>query len=389
MTYQEYRLGDICRLVKGTFSSTKTLPGEYPLVVTAAQRRTADGFDLEGPAVCIPLISSTGHGDAAIHRLHYQEGPFALANLLVALIPLPDSPANAEYLYWYLTAKKDEVLVPLMRGTANVSLKEKDIAEVYVPLPPLPEQQRIVARVKGLLAKVEEATRLREEVNGELRKLLNSTIDEFLDGYEETSQPLAELLREGTQNGLSAKPNEDASATPILRISAATSRKDAYVDESDAKFLRLTDNELQKFQLEEGDLLACRFNGNLHYVGRFALYRAESGQVQVYPDKLIRFRVNREVLLPEYARLALNSTRAREQIEVFCATTAGNIGISAGNLKTISIPVPPVEKQIEFITRVEGLSRHINSAGAFQDQTSTELQALPSAILAQAFAGAL
>lgn len=276
------------------------------------------------------------------------------------------------------------------RGTTGyAAVRPKHLLATEIPLPPLPEQQRIVARVKGLLAKVEEATRLREEVNGELRKLLNSTIDEFLDGYEETSQPLAELLREGTQNGLSAKPNEDASGTPILRISAATSRKDAYVDESDAKFLRLTDNELQKFQLEEGDLLACRFNGNLHYVGRFALYRAESGQVQVYPDKLIRFRVNREVLLPEYARLALNSTRAREQIEVFCATTAGNIGISAGNLKTISIPVPPVEKQIEFITRVEGLSRHINSAGAFQDQTSTELQALPSAILAQAFAGAL
>ena len=92
------------------------------MVVTADFRRSASTYQLEGPAVCVPLISSTGHGDAAIHRVHYQEGKFALANLLVALLPNDSSVCNAKYLYHLLMARKDELLVPLMLGTANVSL---------------------------------------------------------------------------------------------------------------------------------------------------------------------------------------------------------------------------------------------------------------------------
>ena len=87
MIYETYRIGNICSMVKGTYPTMNTEPGEYPLVVTAKYRRSASTYQLEGSAVCIPLISSTGHGDAALHRVHYQEGKFALANLLVALIP--------------------------------------------------------------------------------------------------------------------------------------------------------------------------------------------------------------------------------------------------------------------------------------------------------------
>jgi type I restriction enzyme S subunit len=74
MKWEKYRLGDLCEMVRGEYPTMKTEPGEYPLVVTAAYRRTASTFQLEGPAVCIPLVSSTGHGDAALHRVHYQDG---------------------------------------------------------------------------------------------------------------------------------------------------------------------------------------------------------------------------------------------------------------------------------------------------------------------------
>src|SRR2546426_12563376 len=123
MMVSTYRIGDICSLVRGSFPTLKTEPGEYPLVVTAAFRRSASTYQLEGCAVCIPLISSTGHGDAALHRVHYQEAKFALANLLVALIPYDLNFCDPKYLYHLFMAKKDEYFVPLMSGTANVSLK--------------------------------------------------------------------------------------------------------------------------------------------------------------------------------------------------------------------------------------------------------------------------
>ena len=176
MNAKKYRIGELCRMVKGTSPTLKTAPGPYPLVVTAAYRRTADSWQLEGPAVCIPLVSSTGHGDAALHRIHYQEGKFALANLLVALLPNDPSVCDAQYLFHLLMTKKDELLVPLMQGTANVSLKEQDIAGVEILLPPVAEQRRIVARIDGLAGHLHEARILREQAAEETEALLRSIL---------------------------------------------------------------------------------------------------------------------------------------------------------------------------------------------------------------------
>src|SRR5437588_5542449 len=112
-----------------------------------------------------------GHGDAALHRVHYQEGKFALANLLVALLPNDPNVCDAKYLYHLLMTRKNEYFVPLMLGTANVSLKDKDIATVEIPLPPLAEQQRIVARIEELSAKIEEARVLRRQAGEETEAL--------------------------------------------------------------------------------------------------------------------------------------------------------------------------------------------------------------------------
>src|SRR6266496_6575943 len=163
MTYKTYPISELCLMVKGTYPTLDTEPGEYPLVVTAEYRRSASTYQLEGPAVCVPLISSTGHGDAALHRVHYQEGKFALANLLVALLPKDPNVCSAKYLYHLLMTRKDQLFVPLMLGTANVSLKERDIAAVEVTLPPFPEQRRVVARIEELSGQIQEASNLRRQ----------------------------------------------------------------------------------------------------------------------------------------------------------------------------------------------------------------------------------
>ena len=180
MNYRTYRIDEVCSLVKGEYPTLKTEPGDYPLVVTASYRRSASTYQLESPAVCVPLTSSTGHGHAAIHRLHYQDGKFALANLLVALVPKDPKLCNAKYLYYLLSARKDEYLVPLMQGTANVSLKIPDIASVRIPLPPPEEQTRIVSYLDSLQAKVDELNKLRAETEKEIGELVPSIIDKAL-----------------------------------------------------------------------------------------------------------------------------------------------------------------------------------------------------------------
>lgn len=167
-----YLLGELCEMKKGVSPIMKTPAGDYPLVVTAEFRRTADIYQFDTEAVCIPLVSSTGHGNAALHRVHYQSGKFALANLLVALIPKDPKLCDAKYLYFLLQAKKDYLLVPLMQGTANVSLKVQDIAGVEVSLPPFAKQRRIVAKIESLATKIDEAKQLRQSIQTDMDSLL-------------------------------------------------------------------------------------------------------------------------------------------------------------------------------------------------------------------------
>jgi type I restriction enzyme S subunit len=276
------------------------------------------------------------------------------------------------------------------RGTSGQNrIRPERFLEVTIPLPPLIEQRRIVARIEELAAKIEEARGLRREAVEEAGILVQRASSAVFETSQWEEFAIGDLLREGTLNGLGARPSDSPPGYPILRISAATSRANAIVDETDTKYLSLEASEAAKYRLEPGDLLACRFNGNLHYVGKFAMYCGDSGEAQVYPDKLIRFRVDKTKIIPEFTRLAMNSSRGRSAIEAFCATTAGNIGISAGNLKTVRVPVPPLSEQHSIVTYLDSLQAKVNTLKALQAETAAELDALLPSVLDKAFKGEL
>jgi Type I restriction modification DNA specificity domain len=198
--------------------------------------------------------------------------------------------------------------------------------------------------------------------------------------------PLGNLLRESPRNGLSPRPSDAPPGLPILRISAATSRQDGIVDEADYKYLEVCEREALQYRVQPGDLLACRFNGNLRFVGRFALYRGYLGKHQIYPDKLVRFRVDTARVLPEFVLLMINSRPCRSVIESFCSTTAGNIGISAANLKTVPIPVPPLHEQRRIVERIEELSARIERARGLRREAVNEMQSVVSLAVAETLA---
>jgi type I restriction enzyme M protein len=138
------RIGDLCEICDGLSPNMATLPGEHVMVVPAEERKTADHWSFEGKAVCIPLVSSAGHGKADIKRLHYQEGRFALANTMCALFVKDETVIRPRYLHIFLSAMCQELLVPLMCGATNVTMSSDQLADVIIPVPNLLLQEEVI-----------------------------------------------------------------------------------------------------------------------------------------------------------------------------------------------------------------------------------------------------
>jgi type I restriction enzyme S subunit len=358
----------------------KTEPGEYPLVVTAAYRRGANSYQLEGPAVCVPLISSTGHGDAALHRVHYQEGKFALANLLVALLPKDPNVCNGKYLYHLLTAKKDEYFVPLMLGTANVSLKEKDVGNVEIPLPPVEEQRRIVARIEELSAKIKEARELRRQAAVEAEALVGAGASKHFQEFAEWHpvEAIAEV-RGGIQKG----PHRAAGAHPVRYLTVAHVQRNRILTDN-PRFFEVAPEELDRWRLFSGDVLIIEGNGSAEQIGRTALFRGEIENC-VHQNHIIRIRPNPQQVLPEFLNSFLNSPAGQDAVQGQSRTTSGLRTLSVGRINAIPVPVPPLSEQRRLVAYLDDLQQKRDTLKAMQAETSAELDALMPSILDKAF----
>jgi type I restriction enzyme M protein len=151
------RLGDVCKITKGTSSSTRTAPGKYPLIVRGEENLTSERYDFEGEAVCVPVLS-LAHGHGQIKRVHYASGKFAVANLLAVAQPVDGSVLDAKYLYLALDMAKNKI-AELMEGAVYVTLKIKDLEDFQIPLPPLSVQKELVEQLESTQALVAKKQR--------------------------------------------------------------------------------------------------------------------------------------------------------------------------------------------------------------------------------------
>lgn len=167
---------------------------------------------------------------------------------------------------------------------------------------------------------------------------------------------IGDLLKADSQNGFSKKPDEAIDGIPILRISAGTVRGDGVVAEEEHKLIGgVSAHDRDKYRLQPGDLLACRFNGNRTSVGRLSLYVGYLAIDPIYPDKLIRLRLMSQYVLPTLVRWFGASDVVRADVAGYCATTVGNWGISASNLKQVQLPIPPLAEQCRIVAKIEEL----------------------------------
>ena len=87
---------------------------------------------------------------------------------------------NSDYLFFLVSSRYfiDKVLVH-QKGASYPAVSDKDILNIEIPLPPVGEQKKIVARIEKQFAKIDEVARLRAGSEATTAQLLPATLHEI------------------------------------------------------------------------------------------------------------------------------------------------------------------------------------------------------------------
>lgn len=271
-------------------------------------------------------------------------------------------------------------------GIAMKHITKGKFEAIEVAIPLLPEQRRIVARIKECMERVEEIDRLRRETIQEADAVLPSVLNEIF-ALQAGISPLMTIgkIAMETRYGTSQKCHTEPMGLAILRIPNVAR---GAVNLDDLKYCNLIDADAERVRLSTGDLLFVRTNGSRDLVGRCAVFDGEDQEhCYGFASYLIRVRVDQTKVLPRYLAYFLNSTNGRSEIDSRRRTSAGQFNINSENLRSIPFPVPTIAAQERLLEQMEQREAQANQLVSELTSASSESKGMREAILRKAFAG--
>jgi type I restriction enzyme, S subunit len=331
-------------------------------------------------------------------------------------------------------------------GVGINHLSRERLANWKIALPPLQEQERIVERASSLVSSIEAGAegveissryleRMRASVlaaavtgrlvpsSGDAVVLLETIVEERRAQWE--AEQLAAMEQAGRMprdHKWKLKYKEPAPPVPprdldlpegwtwatvdqlATRIQYGTSAKTGAGSNGDIPVLRmgnivegeLTLRELKylpadhadfpELLLKPGDMLFTRTSGSVGLVGKSAVYRGVPTPC-AYASYLIRVRCSQR-FVPEFLAYFLNSPLGRSwAAEV--NSQVGQANINSTKLRSLTIPLPPVETQERIVATVERQLAQVDQLAGEVARARTAGAALIRSVLQRATAGVL
>mgnify|MGYP001044565259 CR=1 FL=1 len=159
-------------------------------------------------------------------------------------------------------------------------------------------------------------------------------------------------------HGCSVPPSAVPTGLEILKISAVTR---GYFNPEERKYIRDSQELRSRFDLRQGDLLLCRTNGTLAYVGMAALVSDDLPNL-IFPDKVIRVRLTSQDAHPDFVWRLLKTPFMRFKIEANARTAVGNYAIGSSDLALLELILPPLKVQRRVCAAVNVAEERANAA---------------------------
>ena len=255
--------------------------------------------------------------------------------------------AISEFLFYVLFSKVGQNQIKLKFHGLIGGIKRGDIKSIIIPLPPLPEQQKIaeiLSTVDSAIEKVNQAIAKIERLKkGLMQELLTKGIGrkEFKDTEIGRIPKEWEVVRLGEviklcQYGLSVKIS-DQGKYPIIKMDDIVN---GYVVNDNVKYVDIDEETYRKFKLEKGDVLFNRTN-SYELVGRTGIFLLNGGYV--FASYLIRLKPNRKIVNPHFLTFYL--IFSNEKIRQLATRAVHQANINATNLQNLKLPLPPLPEQ--------------------------------------------
>jgi len=321
-------------------------------------------------------------------------------------------------------------------GTGRQNVNATNLALVQVPLPPLAEQRRIVAKLEVLMSRSRKSREALGQIPGFLELYRQSVLSAALRGdltKQWRSQQKGKALNARDQlqsiqqdrqkrwhrrGGLPVLPTLDSSNLSSLPENWVWSRVEEVgevrlgrqrapkhhqgpnmrsylrvqnvfedrLDLSDVMTMNFDPEEAITFNLVPGDLLLNE-GQSLELVGRPAMYRGELPGV-CFTNTLIRFRAYQGVL-PEYALLVFRTYLRTGRFQEIASWSTNIAHLGADRFAKMEFPLPALAEQAEIVRKTKILLEAADRLGSFAAEGMKAAVTLDQAILGKAFCGEL
>ena len=331
------------------------------------------------------LLVSSGSSYGKVSRIEAHHLPLMMNTSVIRLHSLNTLVLNDIYLLSYLkTVQFKRELDELVTGAAQKNFGPSHLSKISIPLPPLEEQKRIA----GILNKAEGIKKLREEADKKTQELIPAIFHEMVGSRIKKGEELptgwkwvklgdvcevkgGKRLPKGT--GFSVV----STGYPYIRV---TDFRTGSINAQEVLHISAAiQNTISPYTISSDDVYIS-IAGTIGLVGRVP-HELSGANLTENAAKIVinSLKVNSDFLVAY-----LRSSPAQAAM-VMRTNVVAQPKLALTRIRTISIPLPPLEEQMQIVDQLNG-AEEIKKTNA---ESNTKIEELQSSLLQRAFRGEL
>ena len=298
---------------------------------------------------------------------------------------VPEREVGGRYLYYAMLSEVYKEFIDGLSDGVNINnLKWDDLKSFTLPVPPLPEQQRIVGKLDAAFAALAEAQDHVERNRANARELFESYLNGVFEGKggewkEVRLGDICQRVSVGHVGPTSEFYCEPSEGVPILR--SQNVRRGRLNWDGIQHITKAFHKQLKKSQLKYGDLLFVRVGANR---GDCCALQEEVAELNCANIVFARPSEGNAVFLEGYCQSRLG----REQLLGMTTGSAQGV-INTSSVAELLVPLPSEAVQKDIVAKLRDFKAQSDQLETTYQQKLTELAGLKKSILGAAFRGEL